>query len=663
MKTRYARELVNWQEREIWAHAEDPEEFIIVFDDGELPTHWEQVLVSWYFWQYHREYPNVPLELKHFLWDDRLEPGMEDKLRNRGMNSVLAVHPETDREDLQATAYRLSNMLHNAFSSEGESYQASVDALALLQIHRDPDISKALNETRHTKAGINELYSRINKVLMDKPSLRFNPMVAANRNKQIKIAQFDQVVGARGFCSEIDQTIFPTMVSSGFSRGLHRLSHYLMCSRDASKAMQATDDPVKQTEYYNRELQLFTFVVKSIWVGDCGSTETVPWLVEADELDTILPGKRYVAEDGTLKMIKPSDRHLRGKVIQLRNVASCWHPDDGVICSTCMGDIGESIQRGTNLGHACTVTQNERVSQDVISTKHLLISATSEGFEVDPFYSEYLVNAGDISEIMFSTGVWDKRVEIEIDLADIPRLSDITVMKNLSNAELARFSVIRSLTLLIHNDDEDKSITTVIVPTSHGSYRPFLTEVMVKHMLDYGYETLGKKIKIDMTNWDNTESILRFPERHQSTLELMAELKSALFMSTKESKAKLRYDLTDPDILSMAMKDMCEMTNRKFSVNLAIVEMVLYAMMSRDPANGDYRLPKKGTGRWFDSKSSIMNGRSLSVKSSYEQQYEMLQSASSYTNPVRANHPFDHLLVDVEHWRRKHRRNGTEIKA
>lgn len=663
MKTRYARELINWQEREIWTHADDKEKFVLVFDDGELVTGWPQVLVSWYFWQYHREYVDIPIELKHFLWDDRLEPGLEDKLRNRGMNSVRVRYPDVDKEDLQATAYRLSNMLHNAFTGEGERYQSSVDALSLLEIHRDPDISKALNETRHTKAGINELYSRINRVLMEKPSLRFNPMVAANRNKQIKIAQFDQVVGSRGFCSEIDQTIFPTMVSSGFSRGLHKLSHFLMCSRDASKAMQATDDPVKQTEYYNRELQLFTFVVKKIYVGDCGSTETIPWQVQADELDTILPGKNYVDEDGTIKMISASDRHLKDRVIQMRNVASCWHPEDGTICSTCMGQIGWSVQKGTNLGHAGTVTQNERVSQDVISTKHLLISATSEGFDVDPFYAEYLVNAGDISEIMLSTGVWDKHVEIEIDLADIPRLSDITVMKNLSNAELAKFSVIRSITMLIHNDDEEKTVTTVIIPTCHGSYRPFLTDAVVKHMLDYGYETMGKKIKVDLMNWDNAESILRFPERHQSTLELMAELKSALFMSTKESKAKLRYDLTDPDILSMAMKDMCEMTNRKFSVNLAIVELVLYAMMSRDPANGDYRLPKKGTGRWFDAKSNIMNGRSLSVKSSYEQQYEMLQTATSYTNPVRADHPFDHLLVDVEGWKRKHRRDGAVVKV
>jgi hypothetical protein len=50
-----------------------------------------------------------------------------------------------------------------------------------------------------------------------------------------------------------------------------------------------------------------------------------------------------------------------------------------------MGQIGRSVQKGTNLGHAATVTQNEKVSQDVISTKHLLRSAETEGFEIDDF--------------------------------------------------------------------------------------------------------------------------------------------------------------------------------------------------------------------------------------------------------------------------------------
>lgn len=119
-------------------------------------------------------------------------------------------------------------------------------------------------------------------------------------------------------------------------------------------------------------------------------------------------------------------------------------------------------------------------------------------------------------------------------------------------------------------------------------------------------------------------------------------------MSSPDSKAKLRMDLTDPDILSSAIKDICDMTNRKFSVNLSIVSLVLYAMMSRDPKHGDYRLPKKGTGRHFDTKVNIMNGRSLSQKAAYEKQFTMVQSPKSYLNILRPNHPFDHLLLDVD---------------
>lgn len=646
MEIFYADDICQWSERELWRKENDEREHRLIFGDGEITTTWQQTIVSWYFWEGIRDYPLTPLSMRMHVANDFFSPGLEGKLENRVTNAIIEAYPKEDLENIQAAMYRGKNLSHNAFTSDGEAWNDTVDALTMLEIWEHPEIQKINDNIEPTQAGVNRAYGEITKVISNAPELRGNSMGTACHIGQTKLAQFHQVIGKRAFCSEVDQGIFPTMANAGFAEGVHRASFFAMISRDASKALQATDDPVKQAEYYNRELQLFTFVVKQVWDGDCGTTETIPWEVKKKELDKILPGKFYVGDDGKLQVIKPGDDHLVGKIIQMRHVAGCWHPKDGVRCSTCIGQLARSVQKSTNLGHAGTVTQNEKVSQDVISTKHVLRSADSEGFEIDPFYNGYMVNAGEMSEVMLSQDIWNEHVFLEIQMAYLPRLSDINAMDNFTNNDLTKISGIEDITVLIKNGEGFSR--NAIIPTSHGSYRPYLTEAFIKHMKDYGFENLGKKIRVDLMNWNSSESILKFPDRHSSTLEMMMELKSNLFMSNKESKDKLRYDLTDPDIMSMALTEICNMTNQKFSVNLAIVELVLYAMMSRDPDNGDYRLPKKGTGRRFDTKGNIMSGRSLSAKAAYEKQFSMVQSPSSYLNKLRSNHPFDYLLLDVD---------------
>lgn len=646
MELLFAEDICHWTEKEIQAKMYDRTPFRLQFEDGEIISNWQETILSWFFWEAIRDYPLTPVLVKHHFNGDDM--AIEGKIQNRVHNSVLAAYPDEDRENVEAATYRAKNKLHNFFTTKGEEFAATIDALVLLEIWSHPEIKQAVADCPATKNGINQMYAKITKIINTSPDLRYNSLANASRAGLIKVAQLHQVLSYRGFCSEVDQRIFPNMVAAGFAEGIHRPSFLAQVSRDASKALQATDDPVKQTEYYNRELQLFTFVLKGVEIGDCGSDETIPWEVKASELDAVLPGNYYVLHTGEVRAIKTSDRHLIGQTIQLRNVACCWHPDDGMVCSTCVGKIGERVQKGTNLGHASTVTQNEKVSQDVISTKHLLISALSEWFQIDPFYAAYLINTSEISELMLSPEVWNRHVELEIDMRYLSRLADIHTRDSFTHADLQRISHVQDITMIIHHDDEKEKATEIVIPVSHGSYRPYFTEEFIFHLKDYGFTNEGRKIRVDMRNWDSSESLLKFPERHASTLEMMAELKSNIFMSSPDSKAKLRMDLTDPDILSSAIKDICDMTNRKFSVNLSIVSLVLYAMMSRDPKHGDYRLPKKGTGRHFDTKVNIMNGRSLSQKAAYEKQFTMIQSPKSYLNILRPNHVFDWLLLDVD---------------
>ena len=44
-----------------------PPKFTLVFDDGEMQTTRRRTVVSSYFWEYHRKYPEIPLLIKHHI--------------------------------------------------------------------------------------------------------------------------------------------------------------------------------------------------------------------------------------------------------------------------------------------------------------------------------------------------------------------------------------------------------------------------------------------------------------------------------------------------------------------------------------------------------------------------------------------------------------------
>lgn len=645
MRTFYARDLIYWPKTKLWALIEDRERFTLKFDDGEIETTFAQTLISWYFWDFHRTYPELSIDIKYHIFDENLTKALQNKLEQRAMDAVLEIYPDEDLESLYRISRLASEALHNDIVMEGEEYQDTMDALDLLQLHQHPKLRKILDNISDNKHQVNQSYQEYREVLAKDPSLNYNGLAVCMRSGQVKVGQLLQVCAFRGYCSEIDQRIFQNMVWPSFMVGLKRKSFHMMDSRSASQADMATTEPVKKTEYYNRQLQLVTYVVKYVSQTDCGSRETIPWEVVSSDLDKILPGKYYFDEDGSMKMVRKSDRHLVGRIINIRSPALCHHPDDGVICKYCLCENAQRIQKNTNAGFAFTVTQNETISQDVISTKHHLISATSEKYDIDDHYLPFINNDGDEKEIALAKNMWTKHVRVRFNARDIPRLADITLFNELAGADPTRISNIKEMVFLV--DNGDKNIAETIIPVSSGSYRPYLSSEFIQYMKDNGFGTASKYIEVDLGNWDNTAPLLRFPDRRGSTLELMEEVRSEIFMSSKTGKLKIRADLNNPEILAMCIRDISDLTNRKFSVNLGIVELILYAMMARDPKNGDYRLPKKGTGRYFAPQMKIMNGRSLSAKTSYERQYEMVGDPKAYIHKFRPNYPFDHLLLNV----------------
>lgn len=661
MNIEYAHELVNMPEHEVLELGlNSDEEFLLEFDDEQIVTNWAEVLVTYPFWEYHRQYNDLHLPSSLFVGDNFLSPTLQAKLSKIGLDCVEARYPDIDQNELTKVAYDISNFIHNQAVGELEEYVDSLSALDFLQVEMHPEIQQAKAEfaANPTKRMVKVTYERCNDILLRHPDFRDNALQRSGANGGIKVKQWQQISVLRGYTAEINQAIFVNAIPCGYAESMKRLSFIAMDSRGGSSALMATEDPVRKVEYYNREMQLLTYGIHTIDKHDCGSTDTMPWLIREHDLQGPLLGKYFVKDDGSLDVITRNRHELVGQTLELRNVKNCWHTESGVICQYCLGRVGKRFQRGVNVGYQSTVTDNEGKSQKVISTKHHLMSADGETLDIAEEYKWIFTNDADPSEVSLTTEFWkNDNIRMVINSTDFARLMDVVaapsmdIVKKMDPASLSR---IGDMQIHYRKRGQKEDEEPIYVALYQGSYFPYLSPELLEYIRENSYAAHGSQaIEINLSQWPNGETLLRYPDRQGSALEAAEELKALLFcVGDKGKKAKttkfarLHYDLEDPMLLAESLREILDKSNERFYTTLPILELVMLSTMVRDPKR-DFRLPRRGTGAWYARQSDIMANRSLSVKMAYEYQFESRVRPTSYSQAARDDLPFDILLTNL----------------
>jgi hypothetical protein len=90
--------------------------------------------------------------------------------------------------------------------------------------------------------------------------------------------------------------------------------------------------------------------------------------------------------------------------------------------------------------------------------------------------------------------------------------------------------------------------------------------------------------------------------------------------------------------------DLFDLVNDKLTVNLAVLDVVLYSTMIISAEHGNYALPKPWSLNGLGVMKLSMANRSLSAAFAYEGHREIIVSPISYISVNRPDHPFDRLL-------------------
>lgn len=665
MKKIAIRNILDLTKDQLWDLPE--EEFILQFDDGELITDTAATVYSWYCMVFSRMYRDAPVYKHHHIGGGRLTTRTTAELIEHGLFGVKD-HYDTvgkffDLERASNDVYEIINEIHCDFNQRLAAYVTGICILDFINVVTHPVIAAANASTMPTQNSIDNTYSIVKKVLLDPTQLIGNPVAKAARSGLVSMGQILQCVSLRGYLTDINSRIFHSPVLRNYTQGIITLHDAMIESRSASKALWFTKDPVADSEYFNRKMQLGCANLKNIYYTDCGSTKTIAVAVTAANFDS-LEGKNYMTEKG-LVPIRRRHREVIGQTVQMRSVLKCRHPDPYGVCSACLGELSYSIPKGTVIGHMSAASLCEAVSQNVLSTKHLDGSSTIDDFIISDFDADYIRLGSEGHELKLTTKLKEAdsvRMHIQVEYA--PKLADLHRVKSVSTLPIDRVSEIVELVLEI---TANGMIDFVTIPVSMGSRCSYFTVDALNYIKNVGWEntTRGDYI-IDLKDWDYEFVMFLLPMKHTNMVEYMTTIENFVKASPNKSKSRTKrigakssrgYDTTEEALFAFY-----DLINSKLRVNIAHLEIILLSTMVTDAEKRDHRLPADRDSGEVGYYEDNMMFRSLSATMAYEKQGAVLSDVRTFIVDNRPNHTLDEMLIgDTSKMRKPRKYDQTVI--
>jgi hypothetical protein len=654
-----ARDFLTTDPKQLYKSLGD-QDITLIFDDGEVVTKTRKLIYSLYFWELHSKYPNTPLNKNHFV-DHVLRGGSLTSNTHIDLLSNIAkdvfIYHSLDKPEQKEPVFRLiyeiTNKIYNEISKMAEACSTSIDILDFIEIAEHPQIKHSISKTIPHHESISKTYSEVLNVIEKDPELKNNSLVKAVRSKMVNSNQVAQCVAIRGFLTEVDGTILPVPILSNFTRGLGSLYNLVAESRSAAKSYYFSETPLKESEYFARRLQILCMTVEHIHYEDCGSTEYMNWRVNPPIRDetgkTIYPGDlkfmlgKYYYDDQThsLKVITHDDPNLYGKVIRLRTVLNCKHPDPHGVCEVCFGQLAKNVSRFANIGHLCSATMTQQTSQSVLSTKHLDASSVSSNIQLTKNLATYFTVNSTKNAYILKKELANKRVTISVDRDSVQGLTDILNIESIENINPLRISYISEITISV---DNGKQLDVDILFVNQENRKAMLTIEFLKFLKKNKWETDNRNNFIfQLDGWDYDKPILKLPDMEYSYADHSKQIASVIEATMDKNVLNNR---NKPESPYYTLQELFNLVNTKLNVNIAALEIIVYANMVR--GINDFGLTRNQNNKVLNVSDNVIKNRSLGAAFAYEKQADVIRNPKSFFKDNRPDSVFDVFIAPKE---------------
>lgn len=650
-----ARDVVNMTEDEVFALSSVPMD--MVFDDGTMRVTRTDTIYSWYLWHVHRRYRETPILMDHHLSGRTVTPKSHLELLAKIRISTLKAYATTDFVDvpnINKTIYEATNNLYNGMTVRLEEYITSISIIDFMDIHFHPrvkEINDALKDDPYmNNEKITKAHADILNVLSTDETLVKNPVARAAKHNLVKPAQIMQCVSARGYVTDVDNHRFPLPIRTGYVEGMRTFTEYLIESRTATTSEFMTATPMQQSEYLNRLLQMSTSVVKRVHPGDCGSKEYSMLVVDTKDKMKDMAGVHHFTQDGEAVLTGEEDM-LVGRVLKIRTIFTCKHPDRYGVCASCYGDLAYNLILSDNVGHTSAVELQADQTQLLMSHKHHTDSADSRAFVLAPEAQAYLSKKPAKPNNIYLKRFPKSSVKILVYVDEGKNLDDLKHLENVNSIAADRIAKLTSLGIILKKDgSETREVISVKADTRNASFSTEALEYI--HKNGWTVNSAGSYV-IDMDDWDVDLPLLTLPEEQFSTVEYSKTIKKFVKGTTGAKKPKPTdlKTIVQYDDISKALSAFHDLVALKLHVNFSHLTVIMYATRSQNPEEGDYNLPfpDNRSGGEFTRHHEKMKNGNIAAAMAYEEQTSTLFNPRSYLFTKRPTHEFDALLLgDVD---------------
>lgn len=612
------------------------------------------VIVSWYCWPLQKVFPGMILEKRHFATSFRLSNRTILNMLTQGYRDYESAHVGTiDVVSINTLIAKCINLINNTFVMRIPEYVTTASMRQYLEILDDPEMVAVRHNLEPNQNSIREGY-KVGLGVMKRPDKFIGNQIAEDiKQASVSDGQSAQVFIARGYLTDHNSRIFVKPVMSCYAEGIGTFYDSFVESRSATKAMLFQKKPLEDSEWFNRKMQLVAQAVQRIHMNeDCGSTVTVPVLVKDGWLSR-LAGKYYYADDNkTLKCVTDRDDHLIGRIIHMRSPMYCNHKDRSGICETCYGKLAVSLpyfnvlgEIGRNeiiIGHISATEIGQDLSQKMLSTKHLDTSSTTEPFIPRRQDAMYIVEGMRDNAVRLHRRLKNDKVKLKVNFNKTTALSDIYVAENLDEVatRAGGFNEI-----VLEFEREGGFTESIPIPTTQGSRQGQFTVDFLRFLQKANWTNAEKGfIIIDLSTFDYECDVVELPLVHQDMTVYQKQIESYIRFSKESAKWKGKF--VTPEDAGLALSEFYSLLSERLKVNIVHAEIMLYSVMTANPAGYDYRLPRAYEPRQFSSYHECIEFRSLSVQLLYQEQATVMLKPTTFLVENRQPHPADSIFVD-----------------
>lgn len=608
-------------------------EYVIKYDDGSMEeTNYKTIVFNRYIW-IPFEYYNAPIvkeySVNSIITKQYFTAEVHIKLLEaifKGICETCHLDTFDKKEDLLKIVYRVYNLLYVDYVNKISSYVTTIDATDFIEVVKFEEIRNAHSNLKPYPESIEQTYRDV-KRLLNTTDHKDNMFVHAYKSKSINENQANQCIGPRGFVADIDRTVFKQPIMSGFITGMSTVFDLAAESRTAAKALNASDKHIAMSEYNSRLMQILTMTVRNVEYTDCGSTDYFDFLIQPNTINT-LKGKYYLSQDtNTLKVITGNEKELENTIVKLRTALGCRLPDQHSLCSTCLGDISKNFKSNSNLGYTFTSFLMEKSSQSILSTKHLTHSVKANEIKLEGEALTFFSPKDDL--LYLSKNIDLTCTSIVLDSKQVPKLMDVLNLSH-SHISLEKLGEIKAVVFL--TDKHEKKISTT-VNVQYGDRQSILTKEFLDYIrsINIFSDNKGNYI-VPLQSYNIKNPIFSMPLKENNIINFVIKLAS--MVETNVDKVKDPYDKLDM-IYSHIMK--------QFSINLSILEVIVYATTVYNQQQDDYSLGRNSATATTENMSMLNRFRSLSALFSTNDQENAIfkSNLATFYNNRRINHEMD----------------------